>query len=210
MLAELLSQGRVWQGRDAAIAGQPTIATGFAELDVLLPGGGWPTQGLIELLLDQPGAGELSLLLPAVQALMQELSGWLLWISPPFIPYAPGLLQAGIAVEQVLVVGQGDAKGALWAAEQGLKSGACAAVLLYQELLSASQTRRLQLAQAAARQLLFVVRPVHCLSQPSPASLRLQLQPDDDGVFVRVCKCRGRVQDRPLRLPLVPVHRQAQ
>jgi len=40
----------------------------FRDLDAELPGGGWPQGQLIELLHDDPGIGELSLLAPALAA----------------------------------------------------------------------------------------------------------------------------------------------
>ena len=45
-----------------------TVASGFAAIDAVLPGGGWPQGQLVELLVDSPGLGELSLLAPALQS----------------------------------------------------------------------------------------------------------------------------------------------
>ena len=59
----------VW--RAAQLGGGPprVCATGFEVLDAQLPGGGWPHGVLTELLLAQPGIGELRLLAPALAAI---------------------------------------------------------------------------------------------------------------------------------------------
>jgi len=58
---------------------------------------------------------------------------WLVWIAPPHEPYAPALAQQGIELTRLLVVRPAGATEALWAAEQALGSGVCAAVLLLAE-----------------------------------------------------------------------------
>ena len=60
----LHSRSAIWRSRHAA-ATAPGIATGFTELDVLLPGGGWPVGALTEIFVERPGIGELQLLMPA-------------------------------------------------------------------------------------------------------------------------------------------------
>ena len=36
----------------------PGLPTGFTALDRCLPGGGWPQQGLVEILIDRHGIGD--------------------------------------------------------------------------------------------------------------------------------------------------------
>ena len=126
---ELLRHPGVWRARDQSGSSQPPgLPTGFGALDRCLPGGGWPRQGLIELLADSSGIGELSLLMPALAALCGEKheGGWLAWVSPPYQPYAPALAACGIDINRVLVVRSGPAA---WVMEQALRSGSCSAVL---------------------------------------------------------------------------------
>ena len=52
--------------------------TGFPVLDRQLPGGGWPVDGIAELLYDHQGIGELRLLVPALAYLSREQARWLL------------------------------------------------------------------------------------------------------------------------------------
>jgi hypothetical protein len=46
-----------------------TIATGYAQFDAALPGGGWPCGAITELMPEVAGIGELSLVLPHGQIL---------------------------------------------------------------------------------------------------------------------------------------------
>lgn len=42
------------------------LPSGHGTLDLMLPGGGWPTGALTELLIQQPGIGEVRLLQPVL------------------------------------------------------------------------------------------------------------------------------------------------
>jgi protein ImuA len=164
----------VWTAdRLAASAGAGAVRpTGHAALDAELPGGGWPAAGLTELLLPTPGCGELRLLAPALAA------SALLWVAPPWLPYAPALARLGVAVERLTVVTPATPADAAWAADQALRSGALAAVLWWQ-------------GDASVR------------SQSSPAPLRLALSPAGASkLAVDVFKRRGPPMAAPLVLTL--------
>src|SRR6201996_7984115 len=90
-LADVLADARVWKLKDASAApARPVWSTGKSSLDTRLPGGGWPTASLIEVLLDDAGLGEVQLFLPALVACQQKLGApWIVWIAPPHEPYAP-------------------------------------------------------------------------------------------------------------------------
>jgi protein ImuA len=179
-------------------AAQPR-GTGHAALDAELPGGGWPAAGLTELLLAAPGGGELRLLAPA----LSERS--LLWIAPPFLPYAPALVVLGMALDRLTVVTPETAADAAWAAEQALRSGALGAVLWWETVQGRAFTlpatlRRLHLAAMEGRTPLFALRPAVVRAQSSPAPLRLALEPAAASTLaVDVFKRRG----PPLAAPLV-------
>jgi protein ImuA len=190
----------------AATAAVPS--TGFAALDAELPGGGWPAAGLTELLLAAPGSGELRLLAPL---LAQGLgpAGSLLCIAPPFMPYAPALHALGWPLARLVLVAPGSLADAAWAAEQGLRSGACAAVLWWPQeervpaAALANALRRLHLAAQESRCPLFALRPALARAQSSPAPLRLALEPvAQRQLAVTVFKRRGPAMATPLLLAL--------
>jgi hypothetical protein len=188
---ELLRHPAVWRARSADTSAQPPgLPTGFSALDRCLPGGGWPRQGLIELLADRPGIGELRLLMPALAALCSEEreGGWLAWVSPPYQPYAPALADCGIDVGRVLVVRRGPAA---WVIEQSLRSGSCSAVLGWVDTIDLTGLRRLQLAAEQSRCLAVLFRGRRAHHEPSPAVLRILLSAAPAGLDMRILKSRG-------------------
>jgi len=188
---ELLRHPGVWRARDQSGSSQPPgLPTGFGALDRCLPGGGWPRQGLIELLADSSGIGELSLLMPALAALCGEKheGGWLAWVSPPYQPYAPALAACGIDINRVLVVRSGPAA---WVMEQALRSGSCSAVLGWVNAIGLTSLRRLQLAAEQAGCLAVLFRRSQESNLPSPAVLRIMLFARQAGLEVRILKSRG-------------------
>lgn len=185
-LDELLDARRLWRGRPAAppASAQPT---GHAALDAALPTGGWPRGALSELLLPEPGLGELSLLWPAL-AQVSQAQGEVVLVDPPCVPFAPAWRAAGVVLERLHLL-QAPPKQALWAVEQCLRSGACAAVVFWPQRVDDRALRRLQVAAESGRALGFALRPVEAAANPSPAALRIAV--DRTPRQLRVLKCRG-------------------
>ncbi|WP_409273648.1 translesion DNA synthesis-associated protein ImuA [Pseudomonas sp. KCJK9111] len=186
-LDRLLDQRRVWRGRQAQARPLGLQPTGHASLDERLPEGGWPAAALSELLLARPGSGELQLLWPTLARLSGE-GGRVVLVSPPFIPFAPAWQAAGIDLRWLFQVDAGTTD-TLWAAEQCLRSGSCAAVVCWPERADDRALRRLQVAAETGQALAFACRAQAALHNPSPAALRLaiDLRPPQ----WRVLKCRG-------------------
>ena len=110
---------------------------------------------------------------------------------PPYIPYAPALLSAGLPLPCVLWIDVPDDEDAHWAAEQTLREGAAGAVLLWSQALADRPLRRLQLAAETGESLAFIYRPVATLPNASPAALRIVLRPAAGALGVEVLKARG-------------------
>ncbi len=202
-VAQLVQLPGVWRGGELEHAAQPSVPTGHARLDRELPGGGWPSGTLTEVLHDAVGIGEVSLL---AQALTRASEGGrhITWIAAPHLPYAPALAQAGIPVERCLVVRPASREDALWAAEQSLKSGACGAVLLWVERFAEEYAwlRRLQMAAQAGRCLAVLYRSTAAERHASPAHLRVVLSREAGQLAVRIPKRRGPPLVQPIRLAL--------
>jgi len=195
-IESLLKNPRIWRGQARAEDTRwQALASGYPRLDRHLPGGGWPRHALTEILLDHYGTGELKLLMPALARLCtagdDEASGWIAWIAPPFEPYPPALQQWGIDLSRVLIVRPKDSREALWAGEQALSSGNCAAVLLWSDVLDDAASRRLQLAAEKGRSWAIAFRSLRALSQPSAAALRIRLDAGADGMDLGILKNRG-------------------
>lgn len=199
-VSHLLDQcAGVWRGNRPPVAAPPGIPTGWAELDGLLAGSGWPRGAVTEILSTGPGAGGLQLLMPSLAQLGRE-AGWIAFVAPPLLPYAPALAARGLTLERLLVVRPGTVGGAFWAVEQALRSGACSAVLAWPAAIEPTILRRLQLAAEAGAALAFLFRAPAAAAEPSPAALRLAVQPTDDGWLVEVLKRRGGWRTGPVRL----------
>ncbi len=202
----LQSQSQLWRGNQHPSA-QRTAPTGRAALDAFLPGGGWPLGALTELLSPGPGSGELSLTTPAL-ARATASGQRVALVAPPVPPYPPALAAAGVDLSQLWVItpelgnsrqAQKKAgKEALWAAEQLLRSGSFAAVLVWLPQATPTQLRRLQLAaETGGSCWALAYRPARSAAESSPAALRLQW----DSQLLSVLKCRG---GNPGQLQLEP------
>jgi hypothetical protein len=195
----------------------PALPSGFAELDRELPGRGWPQGQLTELLTDDAGIGELSLLAPALAqlALARRSVVWVLASdadarSPRTLPYAPALAAAGIDLTRTIFVQPATPREGLWAIEQALRAQHLGAVIGW---LPAGGNagdfkalRRLHLLAQRHRALAFVLRPTRDAQAPSPAALRLQLAGEGSQLAVTLLKRRGRPLLEPVALALRPVH----
>jgi len=196
-LAEILADARVWKLKDASAApARPVWSTGCSSLDARLPGGGWPTASLIEVLLDDTGLGEVQLFLPALAACQRSQGSgvdapWLVFIAPPHEPYAPALAQQGIELGRLLVVRPATAAEALWAAEQALSSGVCAAVLLWLKGTDDRWLRRLKLAAETGGSLGVLFRPERHRFESSPANLRLMMSHGGEEARLDLLKVQG-------------------
>jgi protein ImuA len=186
-LDTLLGRTDIWRGR-TPLPGGGDLPTGHPALDACL-GGGWPRGALVELLTDQAGIGEVSLLLPLLAA--QTAAGrHVALVAPPHIPYAPALAGAGIALERVLVIGAQNDPEILWSLEQALGSGACGAALAWPGRADTRALRRLQLAAERGQATGFLYRQARQARQSSPAAVRLRLAPADEGLAVQILKRR--------------------
>jgi hypothetical protein len=204
-LEEILQRHPIWRGA-AATPVSGTIPTGYACLDGQFPGGGWPLGGLTEVLGLQEGIGELQLVLPALAALTMA-GKRVVWLAPPHLPYAPALAAAGIDLTNLAVVRAPGRRDALWAAEQVLRAGPCHALVAWFQQARYDELRRLAVAAEGSRAFVALFRPSAAAQEPSPACLRLELEPAEDELAVRILKRRSAPASAPLRVPVKrPVH----
>ncbi|MGZ3184958.1 MAG: translesion DNA synthesis-associated protein ImuA [Telluria sp.] len=191
----------LWRASQLAHGVTRCIDTGHAALSTQLPGGGWPTGTLVDLLQQQPGIGELRLLRPALQAVVQRK---IVLLQPPHAPQALALAAMGLAPSQLVWLRSPRSSDALWAAEQVLRSGSCGALLYWQNHVRGDSLRRLHLAAQSGDTLFFMLRPLAAAQEASPAPLRLALRPAPGGIEIGFLKRRGPQREAPLFLPLAP------
>ncbi len=190
-LSALLARPDIWQ---ASASSQQThgLDTGYPALNKDLHQGGWPPGAVIELLSDEFGIGELNVLLPTlVQCARQNQK--LVFVSPPYMPYAPAFRDTGIPPEQVVVIQTRSAIEQLWAVEQLLRGDVAGAVLCWLAHGAANhhQLRKLQLAAQASRGMAVLFRPARSAAEASPAALRITLSPTPVACRLHILKQRG-------------------
>lgn len=201
----------VWRASELAVSRDVSCSSGYSLLDGELPGAGWPRSSLIELLVQQSGIGELQLLKPLLAKLSDKQR--IVLVQPPYIPHSLAFKIWGIDIGRLIWVRAPSTGDALWTAEQILKNGSCGAVVFWQNHIRSDSLRRLNLAAQGAETWFWLIRPMACASEASPASLRLGVRPAMGGVHVEVLKRRGPVSDKTLFIPLAdmptgryPVH----
>jgi len=200
-VAQLAQLPGVWRGGELEHAIQPVVATGHAALDRELPGCGWPTGTLTEVLHDAAGIGEISFLAGALARASRD-DRLIAWIAPPHLPYAPALAAAGIPLDRCLVVRPANRDDSLWAAEQALRSGACGAVLFWLPSDEYAWLRRLQMAAESGRAMAVLFRSTAAQRLSTPAHLRVMLSRERGVLEVRIPKRRGPPLATPIRLAI--------
>ena len=194
---------QIWLGADRQTESIDALPTGYPSLDAILPEGGWPKNALVEMLTPQWGFGELQLLLPLMRSVTQQ-KRWMLWVSPPYVPYAPALASAGVDINYLVTIdSKTSCKDAMWSIEKALQSESCGLVMAWLDSLPNAVIRRLQLA-ANEGQTSGVLFRNHA-TKNSPAALQLSLKHTSQGVNAHVIKARGANRYRSATISL-PFH----
>jgi cell division inhibitor SulA/protein ImuA len=191
----------LWRGSQLARAYGKTIDTGYAALSAELPGGGWPLGVLVELLVQQPGIGEMRLMRPALARVSHRPVALL---QAPHIPNALAFSYLGVPLDKLMWLRAAKTADALWCAERVLQAGSCGALLFWQQHIRSEALRRLHLAAQATETLLILARPLASAQDASPAVLRLGVRPAEDGIAVDVIKRRGPNRTEQLSITLQP------
>jgi hypothetical protein len=175
------------------------MPTGFPALDAVLPGGGWPRQGLVEIITTGAGHGELALWTPLIRTLTRAAEArCCAFIAPPFELFAPAWRATGARLDRLLIA---RASEPLWALEQSLLSGVCALGFAWPQQASMTELRRLALAAERGAALGVLVRPLRAAVEPTAASLRLMVRRGASCLRLELTKARG-VAPRSVELPL--------
>lgn len=194
----------VWLGGEMGRQEGETVATGFSELDAVLPGSGWPTRALTEVLSAQAPLCEWRLLGGSLPSLVAG-GGQILLVAPPQPPHAGGLQQLGLPPERLVWIQAKTPAERLWATEQLVKSNPKGAVLAWLPQARAEQIRRLQVHAQSCQSPVFLFRPLAAEREASPAPLRIKAALGTGWhIDVTVLKRRGTPFSGVLRLVAVP------
>ncbi|MEZ5543568.1 MAG: SulA-like leucine-rich domain-containing protein [Pseudomonadota bacterium] len=157
-----------------AAGGAGVVSSGISGLDELLPAGGWPRHGVVEIIVPDMLADAMGLVLPVLRRLGQQ-GRMLALVTPPFEARASLYADAEINANRVLQVNPHPGRSALWTVESLLETGACAAVLAWPGCNTELMGKRLRKAAAAGRCLGILFRYAGLATRRSAVDLRLRL-----------------------------------
>jgi protein ImuA len=204
------ANAHVWRAGELGSASLQTAATGYAALDDVLPGGGWPQGALVEVLQPQAGVHEWGLVASALATVQAQAPAQLtVLVGAPYLPFGPALGARQLNMARVLSIHgkPGDAPSLLWATREALQCHDVHCVLAWLPDARSAHLRRLQIAAHAHNKLLFVFRPPRAQQESSPAPLRLLLEgtvQEAGNLLVHVLKRRGPPLAAPVLLDTRP------
>ena len=203
-LEQLLQRGDIWRGTKAFVHDNNGEDTGHPALNNSLVHKGWPRACLIEINLQEMGHGEWLLLTPTLRNPAQGLQ---ILINPPALPFAQGLLQAGLDLDRILIINAPAKNDFLAAFVEITRAKACSHLLAWQpqQVLNYTEIRKCVLASNDGSGIYWLLRNSRTTSQSSPAHLRLRTRIHPEHLEVIITKQKGGDQsllNNPLELLL--------
>jgi cell division inhibitor SulA len=158
-------------------SGNRCLATGHAELDRELPGGGWPVSRVSELLVPEEGLAELHAVVPVLHMLTRG-NRTVLLLNPP-ADCVSALARLGVARSRLLVIGGNRASEQLWAIEQAAARDDFGALVAWAPAGANDEAiHRLDRAMRQSQGICLLFRPLAAARDITPAALRVILQAD--------------------------------
>lgn len=174
-----------------AVPGQAaTVPTGMPALDELLPGGGWPQAGLVEIIVPDDHADAVTLVLPLL-ARLGEQERWLGLVAPPCLPRSRILQDPGINPLRMQQVNPHAGRSDMWTMEYMLQDGNYSVVLGWPSCDTELVARRLANAALAGNALGILFRYESFTRKASATGLRLQLEVNEAGKLLYRLNSRG-------------------
>ena len=152
-----------------------TRSTGLPQLDIALPGRGWPCAGLIDIVSVKSFDGVMPLLIP----LMSEetrLNNKLILVDPPYIPYYESISEKGVDFNNIIIIKPNrsvkkrrNIVDDLF--KQGLNLDDCNVAIMWTDKLSFQKSRQLNLIAQANNTLGIIIRIDTYLTHTTIASI---------------------------------------
>lgn len=178
-----------WENRKARCASQ-VIPAGIRVLDNLLPDGGWPRAGVVEITQPRDRVDAMQLLMPALARITQQGRGLVL-VAPPYPVRKRVFTDTAVNPVRVTQVNPHPGRSALWTVESLLESGDHGAVMAWPGCNTELMDKRLQKAATQGRVLCVLFRPPCQGRTVSTANIRLGVDVDDTGRVVCLVNGRG-------------------
>jgi protein ImuA len=202
-LEQIMLRGDTWRGQVPKMTDASGCNTGYPALNLALVTGGWPTKALIEVCQQGFTQQEWYLFTPA----LRDSDGLIVLLNPPLVPFAQGLIISGVDMERVRIVRPSRVEDFISSFVELCRTPACGMLLAWQmdQRLTYTDLRKCLLAAQEGEGLYTLFRPATAQQESSPASLRLLVGAQADGIGVNIFKQRGMLQgDKLVKLPLPP------
>jgi len=167
-----------------------TLPTAIAGLDELLPGGGWPEAGLVEIIVPDDYVDAMALVLPLMAHLGVQ-DRWLGMVAPPCIPRARILQDRRINPLRLQQVNSHAGRSDMWTMEYMLQDGNYSLVLGWPSCDTELVARRLANAALAGNSLGILFRYESFSTTVSRSGLRMKLEINEIGKLVYRLNNRG-------------------
>lgn len=184
-----LHHRNAWDNRTTRCASRLT-PTGIAVLDDMLPDGGWPKAGVVEVTEPGSRADAMELFMPAVARITRQGRALVL-VTPPFAARKRIFTDTTVDPVRVMQVNPHPGRSALWTVESLLRSGECGVVMAWPGCDTELMDKRLQKAAMQGRVLCVLFRPPCRRQAISDSSLRLGVDVDEDGRMLYLFNGRG-------------------
>lgn len=176
--------------RKSACGSSLVTASGCPVLDDMLPGGGWPKGGVVELVVPDDHAEAIDLVMPALRRLSMQ-GRWIALVTPPLPSRASVFTDREINANHVLQVNSHPGRSGLWTVESMLRSGDCAAVLAWPGCDTELMDKRLQKAAMHGKTLCVLFRYESEATHPSGVDVRLKVEVSEGARAVYRVNSRG-------------------
>jgi cell division inhibitor SulA len=194
----------LWQNSPEALGESTCRTTGYAELDCVLPGAGWPTGAVTEIHMQRNDIGELQLILPVTANLTQSQRQVYL-IAPPYLPNETALSDSGVKMSSLSILNDGNLEKQLDFFKLALLNSQCGAIVWWLDQNNEKlDEKNIQYIHQVAKDrhisiLLFrASRAAPC----EQSTLRLHITRQEGRTQIRVLKRQGGGFPEPVSLEL--------
>jgi len=170
-----------------------TLSTGIPGLDELLPGGGWPEAGLVDIVVPDDNADAAVLVLPLLARLGQQ-DRWMGMVAPPCLPRSRILQDNRINPFRLQQINPHAGRSDMWTMEYMLQDGNYSVVLGWPACDTELVARRLANAAVAGDSLGILFRYESFSRTVSGDGLRLKLEVNEVGKLLYRLNHRGERQ----------------
>lgn len=178
-----------WEKRSTRCASR-MIPTGMDVLDGMLPDGGWPRAGVVEVTESGDRADAMELFMPALARVTHQGRGVVL-VAPPYSARKRIFTDMAVNPVGVMQINTHPGRSTLWTVESLMESGDYGVIMAWPGCNTELMDMRLQKAATQGRVLCVLFRPLCQGRAVSAISVRLGVDVDDAGRTVYLVNGRG-------------------